>query len=163
MTETADDLAVPTTEIPVLTFKALGEHPELLAAQDEAIEGILEAGNLEEFVPDEMVVAAALVLGEEAGAAAGGAAATASVRGTSQISACAASPSHSIAYSRASMVDGTSPPAAGVAEMVTDVPDSEVLLAVETPGSSSSASRPPAASSVCKLSYPARSRKARLA
>jgi hypothetical protein len=79
MTETADDLAVPTTEIPVLTFKALGEHPELLAAQDKAIEGILEAGNLEEFVPDEMVVAAALVLGEEAGAAAGGAAAEPSI------------------------------------------------------------------------------------
>src|SRR5262249_50413378 len=79
MPEAVDDLVVPTAEIQVVTSKDLEEHPELLAAQDKAMEGILEAGNLDEFVPDEVVVAAALVLGEDAGAAAGGAAAEPSI------------------------------------------------------------------------------------
>ncbi len=74
MSETGDDLAVPTEEKRVFTFKELEEYPELIAGQNKAKEGILDDP---EFEAHELAKAAVdLILFEEgAGAAAGGGAA----------------------------------------------------------------------------------------
>jgi hypothetical protein len=55
--------------------------------------------------------------------------------GSAQISACALSPSQSIVCRCASVVGSGSSPLASVALIVTGVPPCEVLLAVDTPGS----------------------------
>jgi hypothetical protein len=80
MPEPGDDSVVLTEDIKEITSVDAEEHSELRASPATAIEGVLEAGNLGVFVPDEVEVAAVLVLDEaEAGAAAGGAAAEPSI------------------------------------------------------------------------------------
>jgi hypothetical protein len=79
MAEPEDDLVVLTEPIPVHTSTELEEHPELIAGQNKAKEGILDDED-PEFEAHEMEAAEDLILSEEgAGAAAGGAAAEPSI------------------------------------------------------------------------------------
>src|SRR3954467_4863018 len=61
--------------------------------------------------------------------------ATGAACGSAQISACALSPSQSIACRCASVVGSGASPLASVALIVTGVPACDVLLAADTPGS----------------------------
>ncbi len=72
MSETEDDLVVPTEPIPVHTSEELAEHPELIATQDKAKEGILDGEN-PEFEAHDMKAAEDILSELGAGAADGGA------------------------------------------------------------------------------------------